>query len=116
MIFGGSGADGITINGDGSNVIFGDNGAASYVNGALTEVQTTGEIAPAEVFGNVAFPSSESNNSGVVYGGNDTITVGNGNNIIVGGFGADTISTGAGSNVVLGDSGFAIFSTARRIW
>ena len=56
------------------------------------------------------FPSSESNNSGVVYGGNDTITVGNGNNVIVGGLGADTITTGTGSNVVLGDSGFAVFN------
>ena len=109
MIFGGSGADAIAVNGNGDNVIFGDNGAASYTNGVLTEVATTGETAPAEVFGNTVFPSSKSNNSGVVYGGNDTITVGNGNNVIVGGFGADTITTGNGNNVVLGDSGFAVF-------
>ncbi len=110
VIFGGSGADAIAVNGNGNNVIFGDNGTASYIDGVLTEVATTGETAPAELFGNFVFSSSESNNSGVVYGGNDTITVGNGNNVIVGGLGADTITTGTGSNVVLGDSGFAVFN------
>ena len=109
VIFGGTGANLITVNGNGDNVIFGANGAASYANGVLTEVATTGETAPSEAFGNTMFPSSESNNSGVVYGGNNTITVGNGNNVIVGGFGAATITTGNGNNVVLGDSGFAIF-------
>ena len=50
------------------------------------------------------------NNSGVVYGGDDTINiVGAGNNVVVGGLGADTITTGAGNAIVLGDSGFATF-------
>ena len=116
VIFGGSGADTITVNGNGTNVIFGDNGAANYTNnsgggtsGILFSVETTGETAPAEAFGNIVFPSSESTNSGVVYGGNDTIQVGDGSNVIVGGLGADTITTGNGNNVVLGDSGVAIF-------
>ncbi len=112
VIFGGSGADTITMNGSGDNVIFGDNGAASYVNGVLTEVETTGETALAEIDGENAIPSDEFNNSGDVYGGNDTITVGDGDNVIVGGLGADTITTGSGSNVVLGDSGFAVFDVS----
>jgi Ca2+-binding RTX toxin-like protein len=119
VIFGGSGADTITVNGNGDNVIFGDNGAASYTNsafdstnGVLADVVTTGETAPAEVFGNTIFPSSESNIDGMVYGGDDTISVGDGDNVIVGGLGADKISTGAGANIVLGDSGYAVFNPA----
>jgi len=38
-------------------------------------------------------------------GGNDLIDVGNGGNIVVGGFGNDTITSGAGSDTILGDNG-----------
>ncbi len=38
-------------------------------------------------------------------GGNDSIDVGDGSNIVVGGFGDDTITTGAGADIVLGDDG-----------
>ena len=110
VVFGGSGADTITVNGNGDNVVFGDNGAAAYVSGVLIEAETTGETAPAETVGGTTFPSSESGNSGVVYGGDDTIAIkGAGNNVVVGGLGADTITTGAGNAIVLGDSGVATF-------
>ena len=115
VIFGGSGDDAITVNGAGSDVVFGDNGAASYDNGVLLEVATVGETQAAEAFGNSVFASVELNNSGVVYGGDDTITVGDGNNVIVGGLGADTIATGNGNNVVLGDSGFATFTATGKL-
>ena len=107
-IFGGSGADLITVNGNGNNVIFGDNGVATFdpTTGNLTEAETIGEIAPA----NGSMGSVESGNGGTIYGGDDTITVGAGNNVIVGGFGADQITTGAGNAIVLGDSGSATFN------
>ena len=43
-------------------------------------------------------------------GGDDRITAGNGNNVVLGGAGADTIGLGDGNNVVLGDSGQADFT------
>jgi Ca2+-binding RTX toxin-like protein len=38
-------------------------------------------------------------------GGNDTITVGNANDIVIGGQGSDTIHAGHGKNIVFGDAG-----------
>ena len=105
-IFGGSGADSITVNGSGANVIFGDNGEASFTNGVLTEIETIGQIAAATA----TAASVESGTGGTVYGGDDTIKVGDGANVIVGGLGADAITTGNGANVVLGDSGAATFN------
>ncbi len=195
VIFGGSGADTIAVNGNGDNVIFGDNGAASYIDGVLTEVATTGETAPAEVFGNIVFSEleveqhrrrlwrqrhhhrrqrqqrhrrrlrrrhdhhrnrqqcrarrqrlcgiqsidryddvvrqSHRNRVGSVMivrsgapqldltswqhqprqSSNDTITLGDGNNVVIGGAGADTIVVGAtGANVIIGDDGEADYT------
>ena len=107
-IFGGSGADTIMVNGAGGNVVFGDNGEAYFTNGVLTQIETIGEVAAASG----ATASVESTTSGVVYGGDDTIKVGSGDNVIVGGLGADSISTGAGDNIVLGDSGAATFDAS----
>ena len=45
-------------------------------------------------------------------GGDDTISAGNGNDIVFGGLGADIITLLDGADVVLGDSGEALFSTA----
>ena len=96
VIFGGTGANQITVNGNGSNVIDGANGEASYTNGVLTEIQTTGETAPEGAIGGEALvQSTEATTSfingvlvpAIAYGGNNTITLGNGNNVIVGGYG-----------------------------
>jgi Ca2+-binding RTX toxin-like protein len=110
VIFGGSGANTITVNGNGHNVIFGANGDATFdpTSGNLSKIETIAEISAASG----STPSVETNvdnGSGTIYGGDDTIKVGDGNNVIVGGFGADQITTGNGNNVVLGDSGTAIF-------
>ncbi len=89
VIFGGEGAD--TINtGNGANVVFGDGGSVTF-DLAGTHLATA-------------------KSTDITRGGNDTITVGNGNSVLVGGFGADTINAGTGSNVILGDNGMADFS------
>ncbi len=68
----------------GVDIVIGDNGFVTWDGaGLMTE-----------------FASAELN-----LGGNDLIAVGDGNNIVVGGFGSDTITTGADADIVLGDNG-----------
>jgi Ca2+-binding RTX toxin-like protein len=43
-------------------------------------------------------------------GGNDLITLGDGDMVLLGGVGADSITAGDGDHVVIGDNGLAIFS------
>ncbi len=82
LVVGGYDAD--TINGgDGSNVILGDNADAVYSGGLAIFFQTL-------------HPE---------YSANDTITTGNGRDVILGGQGADTISAGDGDDLVIGDEG-----------
>jgi Ca2+-binding RTX toxin-like protein len=45
-------------------------------------------------------------------GGNDTITTGTGNDIVVGGFGGDTVTSGAGNDIVFGDNGLIAYTGA----
>ncbi len=122
VIFGGSGADNITA-GDVGSVIMGDNGEASFTvapttgtisagdaayGGTLTYIETTAEQANGT-------ETADQTAGGTIYGGDDTITVGNGANVIVGGLGADTITTGTGNNIILGDSGKANFDSATGV-
>ncbi len=86
LIIGGLGSDTIHASG-GKNVVFGDLGEAIYdANGTLLQITTT---------------TSD-------LGGNDVITTGDGNNIVLGGSGADQITTGAGRDVILGDNGYVL--------
>ena len=73
----------------GESVIFGDDGVITFVGGLLTKVQSTDTI----------------------YGGDDTITVGQDDNIIIGGVCNDSIIGGDGDNLVTGDNGLVVFST-----
>jgi Ca2+-binding RTX toxin-like protein len=83
LILAGVGADTVTT-GAGTDLVMGDNGRFNWDStGLLTDFASTD---PA-------------------LGGDDVIAVGNGNNIVVGGFGNDTITTGAGVDIVLGDNG-----------
>ena len=77
----------------------------------LTKIETIGEVAAATSM----TASVESATSGSIYGGDDTISVGSGNNVIVGGLGADKITTGNGNNVVLGDSGTILYTAAGQL-
>jgi Ca2+-binding RTX toxin-like protein len=88
MVSGGGGGDSIgTLGGD--DLIIGDNGRFAFTAGVLTEAVTTDTTATT--------------------GGNDTITAGDGHNVVLGGVGNDAITTGGGDDVVIGDNGTARF-------
>jgi len=86
-IAGGTAGDTITAD-EGNNIVLGDNGQVDfYLSGPIMSFVTT---APA-------------------IGGNDTITAGDGRDIIAGGFGADSITANDGQNVIHGDNGEVTF-------
>ena len=69
-----------------SNIVLGDNGELLYAaNGLLSSVRTT--------------DTTEDS------GGDDTVTLGNGSNVVLGGMGSDTIVAGSGFNILIGDNG-----------
>ncbi|MFA5123470.1 FG-GAP-like repeat-containing protein, partial [Zavarzinia sp.] len=84
LILAGVGADNVTA-GAGLDLVMGDNGEFNW--GA-----TTGLLE--------SFMSTDP-----ILGGNDVILVGEGDNIVVGGFGSDTITSGSGTDILLGDNG-----------
>jgi Ca2+-binding RTX toxin-like protein len=89
IVVGGALAD--TINaGDGDNIVFGDNGFIDYVglDGAANDIDRLSTFAP-------------------THGGADSITSGNGYDLIFGGTAGDTIHAGAGNDLVFGDHGKA---------
>jgi Ca2+-binding RTX toxin-like protein len=86
VIIGAFGDDVITALG-GRNVIIGDMGEVQLEAGLLPGIART------------AFTTRAGE------GGDDTITTGAGNDIVIGGAGADQISTGAGADVIVGDDG-----------
>ena len=88
MVLGGAGADVIGV-GNGASIVFGDHGKLSFANGTLATVMSTD----------------------VALGGGDTITVGLGHNVILGGTGNDKITAGNGGNIVLGGNGLLTYST-----
>jgi Ca2+-binding RTX toxin-like protein len=85
VVFGGPGADRITT-GSGTNIVFGDDGRIDWRVGDPTLIETIQTTDPGD-------------------GGDDTITVGDGSVVVVGGAGNDRISGGSQSNVMLGDDG-----------
>ena len=86
MVFGGGAGDGIEI-GTGNSVVFGDSGYVE-IDGTLPTLAYSIDTAK---------------------GGIDTITTGNGDQIVAGGAFGDTITTGNGNSVVFGDSAHAEF-------
>ena len=78
---------------DGTDVVIGDNGSATWTGGVLTQFRSA--------------------NTGA--GGNDTINVGTaagvaGKNFVIGGVGQDGITGGENDDVVLGDNGIVNFT------
>ncbi|TXN19049.1 hypothetical protein FV217_22555, partial [Methylobacterium sp. WL9] len=67
----------------GDAVVLGDAGLVRFVNGKPVRAESTD----------------------VTVGGDDTITLGAGNGVVLGGSGADALTLGAGRSVVLGDNG-----------
>ncbi len=86
LIFGGTLDDTIDA-GDGDNVIFGDNGEAIFAAGIRSELNT---FSPADA-------------------GNDTITSGTGNDVVLAGAGVDSVTIAGGNNLVFGDEGELTF-------
>ena len=101
VVFGGSGGDDIDAGTDaGRDIVVGDQGVATFTaTGLITDIATT--------------------QPGV--GGDDDISVGDGDDLVLGGTGSDAINvdraTGAnlgtdtGNDVILGDNGSAVFDT-----
>jgi Ca2+-binding RTX toxin-like protein len=79
--------------GEGDNIVVGDSGAVTAA--TVDAPQRAGLPMTVGVIESMTFAD----------GGRDTITTGDGNNIVIGGFGNDTITTGAGADIVLGDDG-----------
>ena len=89
LVIGGYGGDTITAGG-GDDLVMGDNGEFLWsAPDVLDLVQTTS----------------------IANGGSDDIRVGDGENIVLGGFGADVIETGVDTDLILGDNGFFQYTT-----
>jgi Ca2+-binding RTX toxin-like protein len=83
IILGGVGDD-VATAGSGLDIALGDNGTVNWdETGLLTQFAST---AP-------------------TLGGDDQLDVGDGDNVVVGGFGDDTVIAGTGTDIVLGDNG-----------
>ncbi len=99
VILGGVGGDVINALGGSQNIILGDNGVVNLNNQSNNDIYST-----------PCTDGTATCTSGVPIGGNDVITAGTAagdatTNIIIGGVGADQITLGSGDNIVLGDNG-----------
>ena len=89
IVLGGLGSDTITT-GSSEDIVLGDTGIVQYVQGQLDAVTATGAT-----------------------GGNDTITTGEGNDLVMAGgndSGLDIINTGIGTDTIFGDTGVADYT------
>ncbi len=125
MIFGGAAGDTIVANSgetaagpEGNNIVFGDYGLVDYLSEELAHSSTPAKTLQqyiaagggAGTVGAAADPVRPADidriwSLATALGGNDQITTGNRNDIVLGGAGGDTIVAGNGNNLVLGDSG-----------
>ena len=109
IVLGGDGADTIELGKNraaaSNHIVIGDNGAITYVPMLTSGVASVGAGLP-WIY--------ETTDTLAVTGGVDTITVGDGNNTILGGMGADIITTdtgalgggtGSGTDTIIGDNG-----------
>ena len=108
IVMGGTGNDVINT-GAGTNIAFGDDGFITWVGSELNpsmETWSGQDLNPADI----DMISSTTPDDG----GNDAITVGAGDAIIVGGYGDDHIHGGSASNIIMGDSGtiYAAFDSS----
>ena len=88
IVIAGAGAD--TVNtGNGRDYILADHGELNFTNGIITSGRSTD----------------------TTQGGNDRLTLGDGDKLVIGGFGDDTIVAGAGDSRILGDNGELIYDS-----
>jgi hypothetical protein len=91
IVIGGSGNNTITAT-SGNDIVVGDNATILY--------DSSGNVA--------SITSTDVVTSGTVttdYGGNDTIKLGNGNGVVIGGLGANTITVGNGNSSIIASDG-----------
>ena len=96
---GGTGADNITT-GSSTSFVFGDDGYITWVGSELNPEGLPWAGANSDPT-NIDLVAS----TDYADGGNDNITIGSGQAIVVGGAGNDHITGGTGTNIILGDSG-----------
>src|SRR5207248_2954821 len=96
VVLGGAANDTIAA-GEGNNVVFGDGGLIDYAAAERGGTLAGDDLDPSDI------DRIWSLTSGV--GGSDTITIGAGDDIVIGGAADDTIAAGEGRNLVFGDSG-----------
>ncbi len=91
VVIGGSGSNTITGT-TGNKIIIGDNGVIQYdANGIVNLIYSTDVVT-------VGMVTTD-------YGGNNTIKLGNGNNIVIGGVGANSITVGNGNSSIIASDG-----------
>jgi Ca2+-binding RTX toxin-like protein len=96
-------ADGDTIvAGGGRNLVLGDAG----------EIYASAQNAPR--FGALPITLGLVTSTATLVGGSDSITTGDGDDIVIGGIDADTILAGHGHNIVIGDSGLVDWAARER--
>ena len=91
IVLGGADGDNIEI-GPGRSTVIGDESRVTYDNGVMRRAETL-----------------------EIVGGDDTITIASGTQLVIGGDDRDSITTGAGHSVVLGDNGFFDFDPAGKL-
>ena len=97
VVLGGAGSD-LILAGEGHNIVLGDEGRITYQTGTgLRDRITSRDLNEA------GFAPLDADDAQV---GNDTISTGTGNDVVIGGLGTDTITVADGNNIVLGDEGF----------
>ncbi len=104
IVLGGLGDDSLTV-GTGNNLIVGDR---ATITRDLGGVSIAANFVTVSAGGQVR--SIVTTDAGTAAPANDTITVGAGNNVILGGGGQDEISVPNGNNVILGDNGVVTFA------
>ncbi|HEX4527586.1 MAG TPA: hypothetical protein VH108_12695 [Gaiellaceae bacterium] len=123
VVFGGQDDDQITT-GTGNDIVVGDRGRVLYFDptlpapgAGLTEAQlealakiVLGHGGPGDKTDGIARLVGYVTSVDTTVGGNDTITTGLGNDVMLGGVDADTVNAGEGNNVVLGDNGFVDYA------
>ena len=102
ILIGGRFGDTTIAAGDGSNLVIGDSG------------RITASTIDDPEFGNQPITLGLVETTQSDDGGDDTITTGSGNDIVLGGQAADTIVVGEGDNIVLGDDGLIDYVRADR--
>jgi Ca2+-binding RTX toxin-like protein len=110
IVFGGQGDDAITT-GSANDIVFGDRGEIWYYDEVGTLVTHLGNGGPGDLTDGVVRAPVRIFTVDSLIGGNDNITTNNGQDIVLGGINNDTVNVGEGNNIVLGDGGFIDYVT-----